>query len=115
MLGAIARSASAPGAAACIRTQHPAPGTLHPIIQFVHRFFAPALDPGDEIVALPRDEADHLTHALRLGAGDAVTVFDGRGHECLARVPGRIGPAVLLHALSRVAPAPHPSLPLTPP
>jgi 16S rRNA (uracil1498-N3)-methyltransferase len=52
----------------------------------VHRFFAPALDPGDESVALPREEAEHLTRVLRLGVGDAVTVFDGRGREFLAKV-----------------------------
>jgi len=52
----------------------------------VHRFFAPALDPGDEHVDLPRDEAEHLTRVLRLGAGDTVSVFDGHGHQYLARV-----------------------------
>src|SRR5881397_1634769 len=64
-----------------IRTPHPAP--YNPP---VHRFYAPALDPGDETVVLPRDEAEHLTRVLRLGAGDTVAVFDGRGHEFLARV-----------------------------
>ena len=52
----------------------------------MHRFFAPALDPGDDTVLLPRDEAEHLTRVLRLGVGDTVAVFDGRGHEFLARV-----------------------------
>ena len=59
---------------------------MHPhpvarIIRHVHRFFAPALDPGDETRSLPRDEAEHLTRVLRLGAGDTVAVFDGRGHD----------------------------------
>ena len=54
----------------------------------MHRFFAPALDPGDETVALPREEAEHLTRVLRLGVGDTVAVFDGRGQEFLARVVG---------------------------
>src|SRR3954471_7565137 len=52
----------------------------------MNRFFAPSLDPGDETVILPRDEAEHLTRVLRLGVGDAVTVFDGRGREFLAKV-----------------------------
>ena len=52
----------------------------------VHRFFAPNLDPGDEAVTLPRDEAEHLTRVLRLAAGDTVSVFDGRGNEFVARV-----------------------------
>ena len=57
-----------------------------PIIVAVHRFFAPSLDPGDEAVDLPRDEAEHLTRVLRLGVGDTIAVFDGRGREYLARV-----------------------------
>ncbi len=49
----------------------------------MHRFFAPALDAGDETVVLPKDEAEHLRRVLRLGVGDTVSVFDGRGHEFL--------------------------------
>ena len=52
----------------------------------MHRFFAPSLDPGDEAVVLPRGEAEHLVRVLRLGVGDIVSVFDGRGREYLARV-----------------------------
>lgn len=52
----------------------------------MHRFFAPGLDPGDAEADLPRDEAEHLTRVLRLGVGDTVLVFDGRGHEYLARI-----------------------------
>jgi 16S rRNA (uracil1498-N3)-methyltransferase len=52
----------------------------------MHRFFAPGLDPGDEYVDLPRDEAEHLTRVLRLGPGDTVAVFDGHGHEYFARI-----------------------------
>jgi 16S rRNA (uracil1498-N3)-methyltransferase len=50
------------------------------------RFFAPDLDPSRADVLLPEDEAKHLTRVVRLGAGDEVSVFDGRGHEFLARV-----------------------------
>ncbi len=39
---------------------------------------------------LPRGEGEHLTRVLRLGAGDTVTVFDGRGHEFVARVVSAI-------------------------
>jgi 16S rRNA (uracil1498-N3)-methyltransferase len=56
----------------------------------VHRFYAPTLDPGDETVLLPRTEGEHLTRVLRLGAGDMVTVFDGRGHEFVGRVVSAI-------------------------
>jgi 16S rRNA (uracil1498-N3)-methyltransferase len=71
----------------------------------VHRFFAPSLDPGDEHVTLPRDEAEHLTRVLRLGVGDTVAVFDGRGHEFLARVDAADRRDVRVQVLSRLEPA----------
>jgi 16S rRNA (uracil1498-N3)-methyltransferase len=71
----------------------------------VHRFFAPALDAGDETVALPRDEAEHLVRVLRLGVGDTVSVFDGRGHEFLARVASAVRRDVRVQLMSRVEPA----------
>jgi 16S rRNA (uracil1498-N3)-methyltransferase len=79
----------------------------------VHRFFAPALDPGDESVALPREEAEHLTRVLRLGTGDAVAVFDGRGHEFLARVVAAVRRDVRVELLSRIEPAAEPDIPVT--
>ena len=74
----------------------------------MHRFFAPALDPGDETVMLPREEAEHLTRVLRLGVGDTVAVFDGRGHEFLARVASAIRRDVRVQLISRVEPAAEP-------
>ncbi len=71
----------------------------------VHRFFAPALDPGDEFVMLPRDEAEHLTRVLRVGVGDTVAVFDGRGHEFLAKVSTALRRDVRVQLLSRIEPA----------
>jgi 16S rRNA (uracil1498-N3)-methyltransferase len=71
----------------------------------VHRFFAPALDPGDESVALPRDEAEHLTRVLRLGPGDLVAVFDGRGREFTARVVSARRRDVRVALVDRVTPA----------
>jgi 16S rRNA (uracil1498-N3)-methyltransferase len=68
----------------------------------VHRFFAPDLNPGDDTVVLPRGEAEHLTRVLRLGVGDTVSVFDGRGHEFLARVIGARHRTVSVQLLSRV-------------
>jgi 16S rRNA (uracil1498-N3)-methyltransferase len=47
------------------------------------------VDPADwrEDRAFIRDgELKHLSRVLRLGAGDAVTVFDGRGRGCHARL-----------------------------
>jgi 16S rRNA (uracil1498-N3)-methyltransferase len=79
----------------------------------VHRFFAPALDPGDETVVLPKDEAEHLTRVLRLGAGDTVAVFDGRGQEFLAKVVMAERREVRVQVLSRVKPATEAAVPLT--
>jgi 16S rRNA (uracil1498-N3)-methyltransferase len=78
----------------------------------VHRFFAPSLDPGDEAVTLPRDEGEHLTRVLRLGAGDTVAVFDGRGHEFLARVVSAVRREVRVQLLSRIEPAAELSVPI---
>jgi 16S rRNA (uracil1498-N3)-methyltransferase len=79
----------------------------------VHRFFAPALDPGDETADLPRDEAEHLTRVLRLGVGDTVAVFNGRGHEFLARVVSAARREARVQLLSRVEPTPESTTPLT--
>jgi 16S rRNA (uracil1498-N3)-methyltransferase len=87
--------------------------TPHRIIPPVHRFFAPALDSGDETVTLPRDEGEHLTRVLRLGAGDTVAVFDGRGHEFLARVASVVRRDVRVQILSRVDPIAESLVPLT--
>jgi 16S rRNA (uracil1498-N3)-methyltransferase len=83
------------------------------IIRDVHRFFAPSLDPGDETVTLPREEAEHLTRVLRLGVGDTVSVFDGRGREFLARITSAIRRDVRLQLVSRVEPAAEPGVALT--
>lgn len=79
----------------------------------MHRFFAPALDPGDEIVVLPRDEAEHLTRVLRLGPGDTVAVFDGRGTEFLARVATAARRDVTVQLLSRLEAARESSVQIT--
>jgi 16S rRNA (uracil1498-N3)-methyltransferase len=44
------------------------------------RFYAPGASAG-QTIALPEDEAQHLTRVLRLKAGARVVVFDGRGRE----------------------------------
>lgn len=79
----------------------------------MHRFFAPSLDPGDAFVELPKDEAEHLTRVLRLGVGDQVAVFDGRGHEFLARVSDARRRDVRVQLLSRLETTPEPSVALT--
>jgi 16S rRNA (uracil1498-N3)-methyltransferase len=79
----------------------------------VHRFFAPSLDPGDETVTLPKDEAEHLTRVLRLGVGDTVSVFDGRGREFLGRVIGAARREARVQILSRVEALAEPVVALT--
>jgi 16S rRNA (uracil1498-N3)-methyltransferase len=79
----------------------------------VHRFFAPSLDPGDEAVTLPCDEGEHLTRVLRLGVGDTVAVFDGRGHEFSARVAAVERRDVRVELVSRIEPAGEPGVALT--
>jgi 16S rRNA (uracil1498-N3)-methyltransferase len=79
----------------------------------VHRFFAPALDPGDESVVLPRSEGEHLVRVLRLGVGDTIAVFDGRGREWLARVASVIRRDVRVQLVSRLEPAAEPAVALT--
>jgi len=87
--------------------------SVHPYNAQVHRFFAPALDPGDDTVALPREEAEHLSRVLRLGVGDTVSVFDGRGHEFSARVVSAERRDVRVQLVSRIEPAAEPSVALT--
>lgn len=79
----------------------------------MHRFFAPTLDPGDETVSLPREEAEHLRRVLRLGVGDTVSVFDGRGHEFLARITEAGPREARVQLLSRVEPSPEATVPIT--
>ena len=79
----------------------------------MHRFFAPSWDAGDDLVTLPREEAEHLTRVLRIGVGDTVAVFDGRGQEFLARVASALRRDVRLQLVSRVEPAAEPGVALT--
>jgi 16S rRNA (uracil1498-N3)-methyltransferase len=71
------------------------------------------MDPGDEFVELPHDEAEHLARVLRLGIGDTVAVFDGRGREFLARVTRAGKRDARLRLISRLEPASENSVPLT--
>jgi 16S rRNA (uracil1498-N3)-methyltransferase len=50
------------------------------------RFHVPGARATGEEIALPDEEARHLTRVLRLGVGAGVRVFDGQGHEFVARV-----------------------------
>jgi 16S rRNA (uracil1498-N3)-methyltransferase len=71
------------------------------------------MDPGDETVDLPRDEAEHLLRVLRLGIGDTVAVFDGRGHEFLAKIALAARRHVRVQLLQRIEPASEPAVAIT--
>jgi 16S rRNA (uracil1498-N3)-methyltransferase len=75
------------------------------------RFYAAAIE--GEFAELSAEEAHHLTHVLRLGEGDEIAVFDGRGAEWRARVEraGRRGAQVRL--LDRLEPPAEPRVALT--
>jgi 16S rRNA (uracil1498-N3)-methyltransferase len=69
------------------------------------RVLAPDAAAVGQTVALSADEAAHVARVLRLGAGDVLRVFDGRGREWEARIvqAGRDGVAVVVDV--PVAPA----------
>lgn len=50
------------------------------------RYFAPELATSNSLIGLPTEEAQHAIRVMRVQAGDSVTLFDGRGHECEATV-----------------------------
>ncbi len=73
------------------------------------RFYAPDLDPDLASVMLPPDEARHLTRVLRLGAGDEVVVFDGRGAEYRAVVEAAVRETASLRMVERLSASPAPA------
>jgi 16S rRNA (uracil1498-N3)-methyltransferase len=77
------------------------------------RFYAPELDWSVREAVLPAEEAHHLTRVMRLGAGDDVAVFDGRGREFRARVLSAERGRVRIELLETIAPAPEARVPLT--
>ena len=77
------------------------------------RFYAPDLDPDAKTTTLPADEALHLTRVLRLGEGDRIAVFDGRGREFLAKIAAASRDRVQVDLIERVTPVPEARVPLT--
>jgi 16S rRNA (uracil1498-N3)-methyltransferase len=77
------------------------------------RFLARGPLAAGETVMLSADESHHLTRVLRLGPGDHVSVFDGRGHEFVAEVSAIERSAVSLRLLEPAQPAAEPSVPIT--
>lgn len=65
------------------------------------------------MITLPRAEGEHLVRVLRLGVGDLVAVFDGRGHEFTGRVVAAARRDVRVQVLSRVEPVPESPVAIT--
>jgi 16S rRNA (uracil1498-N3)-methyltransferase len=77
------------------------------------RFYAPdAHTPGD-VITLPEEEAEHLARVLRLKAGDALRVFNGRGHEFDAIVEQAGKGRVRVRLGEAAHPAPEPRVAIT--
>jgi 16S rRNA (uracil1498-N3)-methyltransferase len=71
----------------------------------LQRVYAPEARADQPVVELSTDEAHHLKRVLRLRSGDAVTIFDGAGHEWAARlaVKGRSTTAELGQARTPIS------------
>ncbi len=62
------------------------------------RLYIPGEIPSHGIFDAPADQAHHVAHVLRLAAGDALTVFDGKGLEYPAVIERIVKSAVTLRA-----------------
>jgi 16S rRNA (uracil1498-N3)-methyltransferase len=77
------------------------------------RFLADDLDPARGTATLAEGEAHHLTRVLRLGVGDRVALFNGRGLEFEARIDRIVGGTVTLQLEAPIASAPERKVSLT--
>jgi len=77
------------------------------------RFYLPSLDAAMGNAALPAEEGNHLTRVMRLGVGDEVAVFDGRGHEFRARVTSAARGSVKVQLIEPLAAVAEARVPLT--
>lgn len=75
------------------------------------RVFVP--DVAGAAVHLPADEAHHVVRVLRLGGGDPVILFDGRGGEWDGLVMDAGKKGVTVQVLDRRTPVPEPPLAVT--
>ena len=55
----------------------------------------------------------HLTRVMRLGVGDEIAVFDGRGHEFRASIASAARGKVLIQLVEPIEPAPEARVPIT--
>jgi 16S rRNA (uracil1498-N3)-methyltransferase len=77
------------------------------------RFFAPQASASGSAIDLPEEEAAQLTRVLRLGVGDRVQVFDGRGCEWGATVERASKSSVRVTLGDPITPRSEPRISLT--
>jgi 16S rRNA (uracil1498-N3)-methyltransferase len=77
------------------------------------RFHAPDADAASARVELPEDEAEHLVRVLRLGVGDEVEIFDGRGGLWRAAIVEAGRKSAAVRPIAPLQPAPELRVPLT--
>jgi len=77
------------------------------------RFYAPDAREEGELVALPAEEAIHLTRVLRLTTGAGVRVFNGRGAEFDAIVEETTKDEACVLVVARRQAAPEPRVAMT--
>jgi 16S rRNA (uracil1498-N3)-methyltransferase len=77
------------------------------------RFYAPDARAGVADLTLPADEAHHALRVMRLGVGDEIAVFDGRGREWRARITAVGKSGVVAHPVEEIAAAREARVPVT--
>ena len=77
------------------------------------RFHVPELTSTAERVELPEDEAEHLARVLRLGVGDEVDVFDGRGGLWRAEIVQAGKKSATVRLIAPETPAPELGIPMS--
>lgn len=77
------------------------------------RFHVPGVDAVSSRVDLPEDEAEHLVRVLRLGVGDQVDVFDGRGGLWRAEVVHASKKSAAVRPIEALKPARELRVPVT--
>jgi len=70
------------------------------------RFHVPGVDATAARIELPEEEAEHLVRVLRLGVGDEVDVFDGRGGMWRAEIVDAGKRSAAVRTLQPLEPAP---------
>ena len=70
------------------------------------RFHVPGVDATAARVELPEEEAEHLVRVLRLGIGDEVDVFDGRGGMWRAEIVEAGKRSAAVRTVQPLVPAP---------